>query len=91
MPSINITSATATQVTNQPGKLNKIIVNSHTTGSWKLINGTPTQTALGGTYTPATGSGVYDYEPLGFDTGLCVLTAGTVNLTLVYNENSNII
>lgn len=91
MPSINISSATTTQVTSQPGKLNKIIVNSHTSGSWKLINGTLTQTAIGGTYSPASGSGVYDLEPLGFDTGLCVVTAGTINLTLVYNENSNII
>lgn len=84
MPSQNITAST--QITSQPGTLERIVVNSHSGGTFKLVNGTASQTALGGTYTPATGSSSIEFEPLGFNTGLYVAVGGTADLTVVYNE-----
>lgn len=75
------------QITFNQGALHEIIVNSHTTGTWRLCNGTATSnTAIGGTYTPASGSSTVDYKELEFTSGIYIQTAGTVDLTAVFND-----
>ena len=67
--------------------LHGIVINSHTSGTFKLGNGTVTNyTAFGGTYTPATGSSILMLEPVDFDSGLCVVVGGTLNATVLYNS-----
>lgn len=79
----NVTSGTI--VSSSPASLEKVIVNSHTTGSYRLFNGTSyAATAFGGTFTPASGSSTQEYEAK-FDTGLYIHTGGTVDLTVLYN------
>lgn len=85
MPYKNISSSN--QVCAVPGVLNKVIVNSHSTGTFKLCDGTYTQKDIGGTYTPATGSSVIEYE-VPFDNGLYVALGGTINVTVCYNNHS---
>lgn len=68
-----------------PCTLEKIVINSHSTGTFKLFDGiAETGTAFGGTYTPATGSSVIEIEAK-FDTGLYIMTAGTINMTPLIN------
>lgn len=75
------------QITTKHSVLHAILVNSHTTGSFRIANGTATAfTAAGGTYTPAAGSSVIEYKELEFASGMYIQTAGTLNLTAVFND-----
>lgn len=79
--------ATRGQVTANAAVLHKLIVNSHTTGTFRLANGTSTSLSfVQGTYTPATGSSVIEFESLEFPNGIFVETGGTINWTAIYNE-----
>lgn len=82
----NGTNVTASRlVKTGDGVLGKVVVNSHTSGTFKLFDSTAYGTnAIGGTYTPAAGSSVISLEPLGFDTGLYIGVAGTIDLTVYY-------
>lgn len=67
------------------GVLGKIVINSHSSGTFKLFDGvTNAAAAIGGTYTPAAGSSVLSFEPLGFDTGLYMNVSGTLDATIYY-------
>lgn len=75
------------QVTNQSAVLHSVIVNSHSTGTFRLAKGTATSlTYLQGTYTPATGSSTIEFKELEFTDGIYVVTGGTINLTVIYND-----
>jgi hypothetical protein len=67
------------------GTVDKVIVNSHSTGTFRLFDGlTDGSTPITGTYTPATGSSVIEVNAK-FDTGLYVTTTGQANLTILIN------
>lgn len=83
---INVTSSTQIGSSTKRIQLGGIIVNSHTTGTFKLVNGTATGTAIAGTYTPASGSSILTFEPIEFDSGCFLVTAGTINVTLLVKE-----
>lgn len=71
-----------------------VIVNSHTSGTWRFVNGTAgqyaTATSVGGTYTPAAGSSDHIWEPIEFDSGCYMAVAGTLDATVLYRELSDI-
>ena len=65
------------------GTLGKVIVNSHTSGTFKIFNGTNNgATAIGGTYTPASGSSIQLFE-VEF-ANLFVQVYGTIDATILY-------
>lgn len=66
------------------GILHKVIVNSHSTGTFRLYDGLTAVNPIGGTYTPATGSSVIDFN-LAFNTGLYYVKGGTIDATLSTN------
>lgn len=68
-----------------------VIVNSHSTGTFRFANGTSTSwTAVGGTYTPATGSSSVVFEPIEFDSGCFMMVGGTLDATVLVRELSDI-
>ncbi len=84
---LSASAANRFEITRTQSVLHQIVVNSHTSGTWRLANGTLTNaTYVQGTYTPATGSSTIDCKELEFASGLCLDVAGTVNLTLIYND-----
>lgn len=75
------------QITTGHAVLHSIVVNSHSTGTFRLATGTATSlTYVQGTYTPATGSSVIELHELEFEDGIYVVVGGTINLTAVYND-----
>lgn len=75
------------QVTTSQAVLHAIVVNSHSTGTFRLATGTATSlTYVQGTYTPATGSSVIELKELEFTNGIYVVVGGTINLTAIYND-----
>jgi len=86
------TNATATKTIGVPGArvvVKGVIVNSHTSGTFRFSNGTATNwsaTGLGGTYTPATGSSVILFEPIDFTSGCFFQVGGTLDATVLYND-----
>ena len=81
----NITAGTL--VKSGAGSLNRIIINSHTSGIISLVNGlTGTDTSvLTGSITFAAGERVIDFGSAAFPVGLYVNTAGTLNISVLYN------
>jgi len=78
---------TTGQITSSHAVLHEVIVNSHSSGTWRLCNGTATSnSAVGGTYTPAAGSSVVAYKELEFTNGIYVETSGTLDVTAVFND-----
>lgn len=67
------------------GTIRRILVNSHTSGSFRIYDGTAfaSATAVGGTYTPASGSSTIEVEAA-FGTGLFVQVGGTIDTTVIY-------
>lgn len=75
------------QVTSNPAVLHSIIINSHTTGTFRVSNGTLTaQTPIQGTYTPAAGSSVIEFDLIDCPNGILIETGGTIDATAIYNE-----
>lgn len=66
------------------GVLHKVVVNSHSSGTFRLYDGLTAVNPMGGTYTPATGSSVIDLN-LAFNTGLYFVTGGTIDATISTN------
>jgi len=63
-----------------------VIINSNTTGSFRLYDGTSgAGTPIGGTFTPTTAtSDVITFpKPLYFNTGIFIATGGTIDGTVV--------
>lgn len=84
------------QISTTPGSIDKVIVNAHSSGTFKLWDTsadrgaleTLSGTCIGGTYTPAAGSSSILIEA-SFSRGLYVDTAGTSSdLTILYNGSS---
>jgi len=76
------------QVTTSQAVLHSIIVNSNTTGSFRVATGTLTSLSqVMGTYTPTTAtSSVVDFKELEFANGIFFETGGTINATIIYND-----
>ena len=77
-----------TQVTTSQAVLHSIIVNSNSSGSFRIANGTATSpTWVMGTYTPTTAtSGVVSFRELEFTNGIFIDVGGTINATVLYND-----
>lgn len=68
-----------------------VLINSHTTGTFRFANGTSTSfTPVGGTYTPATGSSAIMFEPIEFNSGCFMAIGGTFDATVLVKERDDI-
>lgn len=79
-----------TRVMDSTGVLHGVIINSHTSGTFKIYDGIAATSgvAVGGTYTPPTGSSVITYpRPLDLHTGLFIQASGTIDASAIVSEN----
>lgn len=78
------------QATTNAAVLHAIIVNSNTSGSFRVGSGTLTHASLTfpmGTYTPATGTSVYlPFYETEFTNGIFIDVGGTINYTVIFND-----
>jgi hypothetical protein len=73
--------------TSSHAVLHAIVVNSHSSGVFRLANGTATSfTYVTGSYSPATGSSILDFKELEFTNGILVQMTGTMNFNVIYND-----
>ena len=72
------------------GTVSGIIVNSHSSGTFKLYDGlTSAGTLILNTYTPASGSSVIEFpEEIEFYTGLYFDKTNAIDATIVWSPNS---
>lgn len=88
---INATSTRQIGSATKKIKIGGVVVNSHTTGTFRFASGTATSyTAIGGTYTPASGSSVITLEPIEFGSGCFMMVGGTFDSTVLYIEGDDI-
>lgn len=81
---LNITSATTTLVKSGPGKLHKLVINTTAAATITIYDSlTATGTKIATiAASPSIGSN-FAYNVC-FNTGLCIVTAGTTDLTVAY-------
>ena len=64
-----------------------VIVNSHTSSTFTLANGTATSyTTIQGSYTPASGSSSILFEPIDLTNGGVIVIQGAADYTVLYND-----
>ena len=83
------TTIHGSQVSAAPGTVERVQVNSHSTGTFRLIDSTThdgltNAAGVMGTFTPATGSGTYEVNAV-FTTGIFLATSNAVDITVFYN------
>jgi hypothetical protein len=87
-------NATATRQIGSATKkviIKGVIVNSHTTATFRFVNGTATNyTSISGTYTPATGSSNLTLDPIEFGAGCYMIVGGTLDATVLYRERDDV-
>lgn len=71
------------------GTIAGVIVNSHTSGTLKLWDSTSASgLVIMNTFTFPAGSGVYKFpDDINFNTGLFATVGGTLDYTIIFNEN----
>lgn len=84
---VNITTGTVI-VKNAPGRLISAIVNSHSSGTLRIIDAAADTSMIPmicNTISFAAGERQINFHGLKFGTGCLVNVGGTINLTLLYN------
>ena len=88
---VNATVSRQIGSTSKKVAVTGVIVNSHTSGTFRFANGTSTNyTPIGGTYTPAAGSSTLMFEPIDFDSGCYMVIAGTFDGLVLMRERDEI-
>lgn len=84
-----LNGTTSQAIVSGSGKLYGIIVNSHSSGTFKLWDSlTATGTVIANTFTVPTGSQMYLFPvPIDFYTGLFITVGGTMDYTLLTRAN----
>lgn len=85
-----LNGTTSQAVVTGNGKIYGIIVNSNTSGTFKLWDNTAgSGTVICNTYTVGSGSSVVKFpQPIEFYTGLYITVGGTLDYTLVYRTSN---
>lgn len=84
-----LNGTTSQAVVTGSGRLYGIIINSHSSGTFKLWDNTSAAgTVITNTFTVPTGSQMYLFPiPVDFYTGLFITVGGTIDYTLLYRTN----
>lgn len=88
IPTVRFLNTTSSGlVKNSDGTVHGVLVNSHTSGTIRLFDGTTASgTSVMGTYSFTAGSQVVNFGVgIKCDTGIFATVGGTANITILYN------